>query len=181
MQGNWSVQAKNFHRVWPVTDQLVHPMIGTYRWATQWPVHASNRAQSSLPGIDDDMPHGGFNEVDGADITHLDPVLPAELRPAQPWNMVASTLIRGDTRLPRPCRAHRCLKRDSARFWDPNCFAEDRWQLYWSTNARMLRCSWSVYTWQMAYNNRYYGKIAAHILINIWSEFILFVRCSYEY
>jgi len=51
---------------------------------TAHPVHASNRAHSSLRGIDDDMPQGGFRDLDGADITHLNPVLPAELRPAQP-------------------------------------------------------------------------------------------------
>jgi len=43
--------------------------------------------------------------------------------------MVAATLIRGDTRLSRPCRARRCLERDCARFQDPNRLTEDRWQI----------------------------------------------------
>jgi len=107
--------------------------MASYWWTpmirTAHPVHASNRAHSSLRGIDDDMPQGGFRDLDGADITHLDPVLPAELRPSQPWNMVAATLIRGDTRLSRPCRARRCLERDCARFQDPNRLTEDRWQI----------------------------------------------------
>jgi len=156
--------------------------MASYWWTpmirTAHPVHASNRAHSSLRGIDDDMPQGGFRYLDGADITHLDPVLPAELRPSQPWNMVAATLIRGDTRLSRPCRARRCLERDCARFQDPNRLTEDRWQIlqvqsHWSTNATdlcklvsMHDSEWStcmtvhIYIWQMACNSQYYGKMS---------------------
>lgn len=50
---------------------------------TVHPVVASNRPQS-LGRIDDDLPQGGFKDVDGADITQLNPVVPAELRPARP-------------------------------------------------------------------------------------------------
>lgn len=154
----------------------------------------SNRPESSLRRIDDDMPQGGFKDLNGADITHFDHVLPAELPPARPWNMVAATLVRGNMHLPRPCTAHRCLERDRARFPDPNRLTEHRWQIlqvqsHWSTNATdfykrvsmydsawildckikisvhlgfnsMLRCSWSAYTWQMAYNSQYYVKMS---------------------
>ena len=51
------------------------------------------------------MPQLGLNDVEGADITFLDPILLAELLPARPSQVVA-VLVRDNTCLPRRATAH---------------------------------------------------------------------------
>lgn len=55
---------------------------------------------------DNDMPQGGFNNVDGADISNLDLVLLTEPLPIQTTNIVAGILVGNNKHLPRPGAAH---------------------------------------------------------------------------
>jgi hypothetical protein len=52
------------------------------------------------------MPQGGFNNVDGADISNLDLVLLTEPLPIQTTNIVAGILVGNNKHLPRPGAAH---------------------------------------------------------------------------
>ena len=60
----------------------------------------------SLLMRDVNMPQGGFNNVDGADVANLDLVLLAEPLPIQTPNIVAAILVGDSTHLPRPGAAH---------------------------------------------------------------------------
>jgi hypothetical protein len=51
------------------------------------------------------MPQLGFNNIKGADVTFLDPILMAEPLPAQSTKVVA-VVVRHNTRLPRRGAAH---------------------------------------------------------------------------
>ena len=55
---------------------------------------------------DVNMPQGGFNNVDGADVANLDLVLLAEPLPIQTPNIVAAILVGDSTHLPRSGAAH---------------------------------------------------------------------------
>ena len=54
----------------------------------------------SLTTVNDDMPEQGFNYVEGANVTFLDLILPAEPLPAWP-DLVAGILVWENTHLPR--------------------------------------------------------------------------------
>jgi hypothetical protein len=84
------------------------------------------------------MPHCGFDDIEGADVTFLDIVLLAKSPPAM-HEKKAAVVAWDTTHLPRP--SHCGLERDHGRLMKPNCITEIYWQSlqllhsYWFQNT----------------------------------------------
>ena len=78
-----------------------------------------------LTACHDNMPHCGFDDIEGADVTFLDIVLLAECPPAM-HKKVAVFVAWDTTHLPRP--SHCGLERDRGRLMKPNRITECYWQ-----------------------------------------------------
>lgn len=76
--------------------------------------------------LNNDMPERGFNYVEGADVSFLDLIVPAEPVPA--WPEVAHILVRETSHLPRTGALQWGLEGDCATFAEANRITESHRQ-----------------------------------------------------
>lgn len=79
-----------------------------------------------LATCDVNTPQHGSDDIKGQDVPFLDPVVMAEIPPAQ-TNVAIAIAVPMTLHVPQPGAIHRVLERDHARFLEPNCITEAAW------------------------------------------------------